>query len=122
MVDFFNKQMGLWNELENCTKRSTCVCGAPDKYVTMGEDDKVHKFLMGLDDDLCSNVRTHILALDPLPSLDRIYSMAQKEENHKKVMAGKDRGLGQAVAFAVIPKVGLLDEIGELYPLWQGRA
>jgi len=73
--DFFNKLMGLWNELENYTKIPTCVSGAADKYVKMAEDDKAHKFLMDLDDDLYSNVQSQILDLDPLPSLDRIYSM-----------------------------------------------
>ena len=73
--DFFNKLMGLWNELENCTKIPTCVSGAVDKYVKMAEDGKAHKFLMDLDDDLYSNVGSQILGLDPLPSLDRIYSM-----------------------------------------------
>ena len=41
---------------------------------------------MGLDDEAYSNVHSQILALDPLPSLDKIFNMVQQEENHKKVM------------------------------------
>jgi len=52
----------------------------------MAEEDQVHQFLMGLGNDAYSNVRSQILALDPLPPLDKIYSVVQQEENHKKVM------------------------------------
>jgi len=86
VVDFFNKRMGLWNELENCVKRPNCNYGAMEKYVKLAENDKAHQFLMGLDDDAYSNIWSQILALDPLPLIDRIYSMVQQKENHKKVM------------------------------------
>jgi len=56
---------------------------------------------MGLDDDAYSNIRSQILTLDLLPSLDRIYSMVQQEDNHKKVMVGRDRKHDRAMAFAV---------------------
>jgi len=46
---------------------------------------------MGLDDDLYSNVRSQILALKPLPSLDKIFSMIQPEENHKLVIRERDQ-------------------------------
>jgi len=50
------------------------------------EDDKSHQFLMGLDDDLYSNIRGQILALDPVPPLDKIFKMVRQEENHKRMM------------------------------------
>ena len=67
--------MGLWNELENCVKHPNCTWRATEKYVKLSEDDKAHQFLMGLDDDAYSNIRSQILAVDPIPSLDRIYNM-----------------------------------------------
>jgi len=69
VVDFLNKLMGLWNELEDCAKHPNCTCGATEKYVKLAEDDKAHQFLRGLDDDAYSNIRFKILALDPLRSL-----------------------------------------------------
>jgi len=56
---------------------------------------------MGLDDDLYSNVRSQILALKPLPSLDKIFSMIQPEENHKLVIRERDQRNEAAAAFAV---------------------
>ena len=70
---------------------------------------------MGLNDDLYSTLRSQILALDPLPSLDKIFNMTQQEENHKRVMmtrdtwssrggqgAGRNRGYGRESAAAAI--------------------
>jgi len=87
VIEFFSKLMGLWNEPENTIKHPTCTCEAADKYAKMAEQDRVHQFLMGLDDDAYSNVWSQILTLDPLPSLDKIFSMVQPEENHRKVMS-----------------------------------
>jgi len=46
------------------------------------DEDKINQFLMGLNDDIYSTLRSQILALDPLPSLDKIYNIIQQEENH----------------------------------------
>jgi len=53
------------------------------------EQEKVHKFLMGLNDDMYSSIRSQILAVDPLPSLDRIFHMIVQEGNHKSAMLGR---------------------------------
>lgn len=41
---------------------------------------------MGFDDDLFSNIRGQILALEPIPPLDKIFNMVQQEENHKRMI------------------------------------
>ena len=69
--------MGLCNELENTVKRPTCTCEATSKYAKMAEQDRVHQFLMALDDYMYSNAHSQILVLDPLPSLDKILSLVQ---------------------------------------------
>ena len=101
VVEFFSKLMRLWNELGNYVKNPVCTCKAATTYAKITEDNKVHEFLMGLDDDMYANVRSQILALDSLPFLDKIFSMVQQEENHKRVMAKRDQRHEQASAFAV---------------------
>ena len=101
VVEFFSKMMGLWSELDSYVKRPVCKCEAAKQYVQMIESDRVHQFLMGLDDDLYSNVRSQILALEPLPSLDKIFSMIQQEEHHKQVMKERDQRTDAVAAFAV---------------------
>jgi len=61
VVEFFLKLTGIWNEVENTAKRQTCMYEAANKYAKMAEQDRVHQFLMGLDDDAYSSVCSQIL-------------------------------------------------------------
>jgi len=61
-----------------------CKCGAVEKMAKMMEDDKIHQFLMGLDDDVYSTIRSQILALDPLHSLDKIFNRYNKKRITKR--------------------------------------
>ena len=70
--DFYSKLVNLWNELSNLVKEPICTCkkcdcGAASKIMAIYEEDKAHQFMMGLNDDLYSTIRSQILALDPLP-------------------------------------------------------
>jgi len=89
--DFYSKLMNLWNELFNLVKVPLCTCkgcecGAASWIMAMYEEDKAHQFLMGLNDDSYSTIRSQIFALDPLPPLDKIFNLTQQEENHRRVM------------------------------------
>ena len=75
IVDFFSKLIGLWNELDGYVKILACTCGAVAIIAKLLEEDKVYQFLMGLDDEPYSIVRSQMLAVDPLPSMDKIYNM-----------------------------------------------
>jgi len=101
IVDFFSKLVGQWNELDGYIKILACTCGAAAKITKLLEENKVHQFLIGLDDEPYSVMRSQILAMDPLPSLDKIYNMVQQEEHHKSVMADRDFKTEHMVAFAV---------------------
>ena len=57
-----------------------------NKIIQMYEEDKSHKFLMGLNDEEFSHIRSQILAQEPLANLDRIFNLVMQEENHKKLM------------------------------------
>ena len=64
---------------------------------------------MGLDDDSFSIVLHQILALESLPSLDKIFNMVQQEENHKKIMTGCDTRQETTGAFTVTHQVKSLN-------------
>ena len=76
VVEFFNRLVGLWNELGNYVKIPNCNCEAAEKIVKFMEEVKSHQFLMGLDKAF-SIVRSQILALESLPPLDKIFNMLQ---------------------------------------------
>ena len=110
VVELYSKLMGLWSELPNYIKIPNttykCTCGKCDcntdgAIIKMMEENKTHHFLMGLDDDLYSNIRGQILALSPMPPLDRMFNMVQQEENHKQMMRNRENKDENMAAFAV---------------------
>ena len=67
----------------------------------MIEEEKAHQFLMGLNDDIYSNIKEQILALDPLSSLDEMFNMVHQEEHRKSIMLGRDNQVEVMDAFVV---------------------
>ena len=61
VVDYYAKSMDLWSKLENqvrfsCCSCGKCECGIFKKLVKMVGEEKVHQFLMGLNDEVYSNI------------------------------------------------------------------
>jgi len=67
----------------------------------MYEEDKSHQFLMGLNDEEFSQIRSQIPIQEPLPNLDRIFNMVMQEENHKKLMTQHESKSETMAAFVV---------------------
>ncbi|CAI8618706.1 unnamed protein product [Vicia faba] len=60
--------------IKDCTCAIPCTCGSASDLRRYKDQDRVIKFLNGLTDQF-STVRSQILLLDPLPSLDKAFSM-----------------------------------------------
>ena len=58
VMDFFSPLMSLWNELGNYTKVPSCTCGPAETMAKMLEQKKGHQFLMGLNDESFSTIRS----------------------------------------------------------------
>ncbi|XP_050918673.1 uncharacterized protein LOC127136120 [Lathyrus oleraceus] len=82
---YFTKLTSLWEQIDafrptrDCTCAIPCTCGAASDLRRYKDQDRVIKFLKGLTDQF-STVRSQILLLDPLPSLDRTFSMVLGQE------------------------------------------
>jgi hypothetical protein len=79
MVNYYGKLKVLWDEMGNYQHIPTCTCegckcNIKAKLEKQREEEKVHQFLMGLDDVLYGTNRSSLLATDPLPSLNRVYA------------------------------------------------
>jgi len=68
----------------------------------MFEEDKSYQFLMGLNNKLYGQISSQILTQDLLPPLRKIFNMVTQEEQHKRIMTGRDDRTEIAAAFAVI--------------------
>lgn len=58
----------------------TCTCGAVTAFTKEKEEEKIHQFVMGLDDSHFGGLCTGIIAADPLPSLGEVYAKIIREE------------------------------------------
>ncbi|GKV50237.1 hypothetical protein SLEP1_g56949 [Rubroshorea leprosula] len=89
---YFTKLKPIWDELHAYEPTPVCVCGctcgAAKEYTKACETEKVHQFLMGLNDNF-STIRSQILNLEPLPSLNKVYAMATKEERQQAITASR---------------------------------
>ena len=88
---YYAKIKGMWDELNQYIEIPECTCGITQAIMKSREDEKAHQFLMGLDDTTFGTVRSSILALDPLPTLEKIYAMVTQEERHCSMARGADR-------------------------------
>lgn len=79
---YFNNLTALWNELDMILPPLNCMCGARNVAVKREENQKLMQFLNGLNDGY-ESVRSQVLFLDPLPSVDRAYSMILQVEDQR---------------------------------------
>ena len=79
-MDYFGRLSSKWEELLSYKPLPTCTCGAYEKITKDYEEEKVHMFLMGLDDARFGNVCTNIIGMDPLPDLNLVYQRVVREE------------------------------------------
>ncbi|KAL4575087.1 hypothetical protein LXL04_021928 [Taraxacum kok-saghyz] len=73
---YYTKFKMLWEELSNYSTLCTCNV-AKDLEQTMS-------FLMGLNDSY-AQLRGQVLLMDPIPSVNRIFSLVIQEERHRDV-------------------------------------
>ena len=64
------------------------------------EEERVHQFLMGLDEEGFGIVRSNILSTGPLPNLNRVYAMVIQQERVRSMTQTKEEK-GNPMSFAV---------------------
>ncbi|KAJ4749494.1 Retroelement pol polyprotein-like [Rhynchospora pubera] len=109
VVTYYTRLKSMWDELGSYLRIPACTCGGCVCNLTVDflrdkEEEKIHQFLMGLD-DVYDTIRTTILSMDPLPSLNKVYSTVIQEERHKSVVRGREEH-SEAVGFAVHVRKG----------------
>nr|XP_011468547.1 PREDICTED: uncharacterized protein LOC105352677 [Fragaria vesca subsp. vesca] len=88
VTTFFTQLKSLWDEKESLCHIPACVCEAGEKMQSYVETQKIMKFLMGLTEEFAT-VRSNIIGMDPLPNLNKVYSMALRHEKQAAVSANK---------------------------------
>ncbi|KAK9700032.1 hypothetical protein RND81_08G212600 [Saponaria officinalis] len=92
LVEYYSILKRLWESLDSLYPIPVCSCGIVDgctcqllkKMLDRDSSIKLIQFLMGLN-SASDGVRTHILSMDPLPTLDKALSLLQKIERQKQI-------------------------------------
>nr|GLL39973.1 copia protein (gag-int-pol protein) [Ipomoea trifida] len=93
IAGYFGKLKGLWDDLASYEQMPVCECGGckcniSTKLDKRREEEKLHQFLMGLDEITYGTVRSNILAVEPLPSLNKAYGIVIRDEKVKSMARG----------------------------------
>lgn len=70
--------------MTHSNKVNACVCPIKAKLLKDEEEVRVHQFLMGLS-DIYVGVRSNILMMQLLPSLDNTYNILLQDEKQRQV-------------------------------------
>lgn len=83
--EYFTELRTLWEELDqyrpipHCTCPVACVCLAMRNTKLYLQEDRVIRFLIGLNEQF-QGVKSQILLMEPLPTMNRAFSMVIKQE------------------------------------------
>ncbi|XP_011004250.1 PREDICTED: uncharacterized protein LOC105110785 [Populus euphratica] len=97
----FTKLKGLWDERDALYTFPTCTCGSIKEVAAYLDTQKTMKFLMGLSDSYVG-VRSNTLLQDPLPIINKTYSLVLRHEKQSEVTTGKSLAQPEATTFADI--------------------
>lgn len=94
ILSYYGKLKLIGEELVNYEQYPICGCGEctcdlKAKLNKKREEERLHQFLMGLDDIVYGCVRSNILSTDPLPPLNRAYSLIVQQERAQTITRGK---------------------------------
>lgn len=72
------------------------------------EEDKLHQFLMGIDETLYGSVKSSILSRNPLPTLDEVYNVLTQDEESKlvsRILSDKTEEVSFMVQISTCPRL-----------------
>ncbi|XP_074267204.1 uncharacterized protein LOC141590514 [Silene latifolia] len=111
LADYYSKLKVVWETLDSvdplpqcsCGKLSLCSCNLMKSIITRENNAKLIQFLMGLNNGY-DTIRTQILSMDPLPTINRVLGMLQNIERQKQVTESVEV-LADATAYAAYKSV-----------------
>ncbi|KAL5162681.1 hypothetical protein HKD37_07G019751 [Glycine soja] len=90
VTDYFTQLRVIWDELENfrpdpvCVCAVKCTCKVSSILAQRKLEDQAMQFLRGLNDQY-ANVRSHVLLMDPLPLINKIFSYVAQQERQYSI-------------------------------------
>lgn len=78
----------MWEELNNYKPRCSCghcLCGGVKDVQNYFDNEYVMTFIMGLNDSF-SHVRGQLLLMEPLPVINKVFSLVLQEERQRRII------------------------------------
>lgn len=98
VMEYYGKLAKMWEELDTYKPLPPCSCSAAAIYEKERDEEKVHQFVMGLDESRFGGVCQGIISSDSLVDLGEAYAKVIREE--QRLMSSKDCEIQQnAVGF-----------------------
>ncbi|XP_027352013.1 uncharacterized protein LOC113862915 [Abrus precatorius] len=72
-------ELDVLNPIPVCTCNARCTCGVLTKLKNQRNVDVVVRFLKGLNEQY-SKVRSQVMLIDPLPTINKVYSLIAQQE------------------------------------------
>lgn len=88
---YFTKLKGLWEELSKFRPFcicGQCSCGGVKELHSYLQTEYVMLFLMGLNDSF-THIRSQLLLTDPIPSINKVFSLIIQEERQRSIFSSQ---------------------------------
>ncbi|XP_073119656.1 uncharacterized protein [Henckelia pumila] len=95
---YFSTMKRLWDEYQSLITLPSCQCASATAYLEHEDHQRLIQFLMGLNDTY-SHIRSQVLMIDPLPSVNQAYSIVIHEESTRHVLSSSPIAGIPAAAF-----------------------
>ncbi|XP_057543533.1 uncharacterized protein LOC130821771 [Amaranthus tricolor] len=79
IAEFYTSIKRIWDEIHSVYPLPSCICNLTQKIHKMQQEQRLIQFLMKLSDDF-SNVRSNVLMMQPLPSVNQAYRLLVQEQ------------------------------------------
>nr|GEZ28282.1 Gag-pre-integrase domain, Gag-polypeptide of LTR copia-type [Tanacetum cinerariifolium] len=109
VLTYYTRLRSLWDESHSifsfpCCSCNKCTCELGKKITVHLEKQKLYEFLMGLDSDF-NVIRTHILAIKPVPTLGTAYHMVAEDERQRAISL-ENQAVPEPAAFKAFQRPG----------------
>lgn len=99
VIDYYGKLAMMWEELQTYKPPPACSCSPAIVYEKEREDERVHQFIMGLDESRFGNVVAAIIEADELPDLGKAYAKVIREEARLSSAKAREAVPQEAIGF-----------------------
>ncbi|KAF8391504.1 hypothetical protein HHK36_023809 [Tetracentron sinense] len=84
VANYFSQLKAYWDELSFYSTIPVCTCSAAKEFSSYQQQERLMQFLMGLNETY-STVCGQLLLMDPLPNINKAYSLILQEEKQREV-------------------------------------